>query len=253
MSIDPSSWERPRFTPGGAPAEIRYAVFAPPPATFELPARTYRVGGIPDGIEFSTYGPGEGTAASLRSGLAWDWFSADFPDAANRASRMDSIVSVDGRVDDPPTLDYLRDVVGVVTWLLDSGGVAVYDEIAQSWFSKETFRSTFFEPNEPCWFSHVAIHAFDEPDGTETLRTRGLRKFGRPDVVARGIGSENREVFIDLLNRFIELQALGGVVENGAKIRVRGVEEGFRCRLEDRFDDPEFGGTCVVVAKDGAR
>src|SRR5262249_18776320 len=54
-----------------------------------------------------------------------------------------------GEVADSASLDYLRDTIGVVTALLDSGGVAVLDMQAMRWRSPSAWRSDIFDPDGP--------------------------------------------------------------------------------------------------------
>jgi hypothetical protein len=70
---------------------------------------------------------------------------------------------------------------------------------------------------------HVVILTSEDPDDAllTWLHTRGLRKFGRPDLSVRRVPPQDREAVIDLFDRFIEFQTFGGVIEEGQEVRLR--------------------------------
>jgi hypothetical protein len=74
-----------------------------------------------------------------------------------------------------------------------------------------------------------------------------MRKFGRPDVSIRGVPSDRREAAIDLCNRMIELQALGGSIEEGEAIRMASLPDGMTCHHQGTLDDPDFNNVHVAV------
>jgi hypothetical protein len=62
-------------------------------------------------------------------------------------------------------------------------------------------------------FDHVVILVSMGSDGTEWIHTRGMRKFGRPDISVHKVEPQHKDAIIDLCNRFIELLAFGGIVQ----------------------------------------
>ncbi len=81
------------------------------------------------------------------------------------------------------------------------------------WWSPAEWRERAFEPAGPVPRHHAVILVSEEPEqGGKWYHTRGMRKFGRPDVSVHGVTPELEAGVEDLLNRFIELLAFGGVV-----------------------------------------
>jgi hypothetical protein len=107
-----------------------------------------------------------------------------------------------------------------VSWLLDSGGIAVYDPQMFKWWAPFEWMTVVFEPASASPRQHVAIIVLEDENGTEWFHTRGMRKFGRPDLSVRRVPADLREGVVDLLNRFIEYQALGGIIAEGEEIRM---------------------------------
>jgi len=65
---------------------------------------------------------------------------------------------------------------------------------------------------------------FSEDEGTGYgFHTRGMRKFGRPDISIRHVPAESRQAAIELCNRFIAYQAFGAMIPEGEEIRTQGL------------------------------
>src|SRR5690606_18758997 len=124
-------------------------------------------------------------------------------------------VVVRAEVSDPSTLDYFRDTVGVVTWLLDAGGVCVSDPQMLWLWPADEWRDEAFGGGELNPDRHTTIMVSPEDGGTSWYHTRGMRKFGRPDLSVRGVGFGHADAVSLLIERLIEFQALGGVIRNG--------------------------------------
>ena len=88
----------------------------------------------------------------------------------------------------------------------------------------------------------------DDTPETIWLHTRGLRKFGRPDISVRPVPLAYVEPVIGLLNRFIELQALGGLIADGQEIRMKDLPAGMICRHAGDLEDPDFNNVHVEIA-----
>ena len=70
----------------------------------------------------------------------------------------------------------------LITHFLDHGGVAVYDPQMFEWWSPKKWRERIFSPAGPVPRHHTVILVSEDAPGTEWIHTRGLRKFGRPDL-----------------------------------------------------------------------
>ena len=86
-------------------------------------------------------------------------------------------------------------------------------------------------------------------DDAETtwLHTRGMRQYGRPDLSVRGVGSSHIDAVTQMIERFIDLQANGGVIPDGEEIRMRGLPPGGVCRHRGSLDDPDFNNVHVAT------
>ncbi len=152
-----------------------------------------------------------------------------------------------GRVGDPEMLDYFRDTIGLLTYLLDQGGTVLYDPYQWRWWSPAEWKSEAFRPGEPRPNRHVAILVSPQEQETVWLHTRGMLKFGRPDLSMRGVWRGSEGLYQELFNRFIEFQALGGLIEEGREVTMAGLPFGLRCYHQGHPDDPDFNNVHVEI------
>jgi hypothetical protein len=192
--------------------------------------------------------------ADFLEGYAWRRLEAEDPDLAGRVRSSPGCVILRGGLADPPTLDYLRDCVGLLTHLLDNGARAVYDPQTLRWYSPRAWREAIFDPAGPVPRHHVVIlWSEEEEGGLAWFHTRGMRKFGRPDLSVRRVGPAFREAVIELCNRFIEHQAFGAVIPEGEPIRMASLPPGGVARHGGSLEDPNFNNVHVEIRwPDGA-
>ncbi len=187
------------------------------------------------------------TFFNYQTGPIWEKLSQDTPLTANEAERAPQCIIVRGEPTDPPTLDYFRDTIGIIAWLLDVGGAAVYDPQMLWLWSADEWKEDAFEPNEPNPDRHTAIMVSNEDDGTCWYHSRGMRKFGRPDISVHRVTTMYAEGVTLLIERFIEFQAFGGVIPDGEEIRMKTLPPGGRCRHSGDLEDPHFNNVHVEI------
>ena len=249
MNSDIENWTRSYYSPGGGDAFLFYVAYGPVPNDFSVSRSKYRCDGIPDGIEISSYGPTSDPEAvgTFRSGYLWDQFQRANTRLANDVANQTECLVIRGTISDPPDLDYLRNVVGFLAWFLDCGGVAIFDPQMFKWWTPEEWRKWIFEPAAAVPTHHVMILTSDDDNGTEWFHTRGMRKFGRPDLSVHRVSADLRDGIIDLFNRFIEYQAFGGLIEEGQEIKMRSLPSGMVCTHQGHEDDPDFNNVHVEI------
>jgi hypothetical protein len=190
----------------------------------------------------------------FRTRHMWDKLQETDPDLAAVVDDADGCVALLGTIPDPPNLNYLRDVVGLITFFLDQGGVAVYDPQMLRYWAPRVWRQRVFDPAGPAPLSHTVILTSEDarPD-CSWFHTRGLRKFGRPDLSVRNVGPGYREAVIDLFIRLIEFQAAGGVIRENQQIRTAALPAGGGAHHVGSLEDPDFNNLHLELTwPDGA-
>jgi len=153
----------------------------------------------------------------------------DNPALAAKVAAQSNCLVIVGKVPDPPTLNYLRDAIGLLTFFLDAGGVAIYDPQILTWWPPSDWRRQIFDVGSPVPRHHVVILVSDDGGRTEWIHTRGMRKFGPsgPSASTRCRHSTKKLSSISA-NRFIEFLAFGGVIEDGQEIRMKSLPPGMK-------------------------
>src|SRR5262249_3400294 len=129
MSDALTDWPRNLYQgPGGTPF-LFYVVFG---AFSELPAlsrQEYRSNGLVPGLPLSHYGRGQhpDLLDRFRQGYLWDELSRHQPGLAEAVQEAGECLLLRGELEDQSDLNYLRDMVGLLTFLLDQGGIMVFD------------------------------------------------------------------------------------------------------------------------------
>jgi hypothetical protein len=242
-------WPRRYYAPSGHNAFLFYVVYGRVDAAIPLSRGKYRSDGIPDGIEAHTYDidTHADVVTAFRSGYLWEKFSADQPELAAKVSEQDSCLILKGEVVDPPTLNYFRDVIGFLTYCIDAGGVAIYDPQMFKWWAPTDWRAQVFDTAKCAPRHHVTVLVSEDQGSAEWIHTRGLRKFGRPDLSIHSVGSQHKDAIVDLCNRFIEMLAFGAIVPDGQEVRMPSLPPGMKCLRQGTTENPDFNNEHIEV------
>jgi hypothetical protein len=249
MSSPLETWKRSAFVPGGGDPFLFYVIYGSATNDIPMSRKTYRSNGEPDGLQIMEYGPRSHpeVPAQFREGYLWDEFMAEDPTTAKLVAACESCLVLRGEFSDPSDLDYLRDTVGLITYLLDQGRCVVYDPQMFRWWGPQAWKRNFFDPNGPVPRHHVAILMSPEIDPSLMwYHTRGMRKFGRPDLSIRNVPARYAPAVEDFCNRMIEHLAWGHVVQDGQEIRMASLPRG-SMRLAGDLDDPDFNNVHLAV------
>jgi hypothetical protein len=244
MANDLPNWERPHFQPAEARAFVMFVVYGRFPEEIAISQSKYRCARVPPGfdlrkLERAKHGPLPFTNGDIGKVFKNAELFARIGEAAECSVLR-------GEIPNPSDLNYLRDVVGLTTYLLDNGGFAVADPQQFELYDAERWHRDIFDSGKPNVMRHVKILFSEGPEG-RWYHTRGLRKFGRPDLSVRNVPADYSKAAIDLCNRFIEMQALGGVIAEGQAIRMQSLPPGLVCHHAGSLDDPDFNNVHVEI------
>ena len=229
-----------------------YVVYGEIDASASMSRTKDRSNGAPDGIKVMSYGPNShaDVPGSFRDGFIWDEFVADDPELAATVVGCKHCLILRGTPTDSTTLDYLRDSVGLITCLIDHGGCAVYDPFMIRWWKPSEWKQQIYEPAAAAVpGNHTVILVSEEDDPSlKWFHTRGMRKFGRPDISVHNVASDLEDGVLDLCNRLIEHQAFGYVVQDGQQITMASLPSGGVIRYGGDLDDPDFNNFHLDVS-----
>lgn len=251
MSQVASVGSHPAGQPGAVPPLLYFVVFGDVDVSTTLPASKYRVQRMPEEVEILRYDSAQypEVVDSFRRGHVWDDFQRRDSSFAAQIAKQEACMVVRAEFAAQDDLSHLRDVVGITTWMLDQGGVCVYDPQMLRWWSADEWWRKIFEPVKPVVRNHCVILVSPEEGGGEWVHTRGMRKFGRPDLSIRGVQPEWKNAAVEVCNRFIEFQVHGGPIEEGRAVVAPGLPEGFTCRHRGDLEDPDFNNAHVAIER----
>jgi hypothetical protein len=244
------AWQRPHWQPSDEEILLQFYVFG----KFErvrVPSSDYGSPGLPTGIESVSH-----YHASLRQwegyplkGSLGRMFKQNSPQAYQLAFDAAEVVVVRGSLKDSQATGYLRDTLGVLAGLLDIGGVAILDPQTLSLLTADEWRKKYLLAAGAPIRNHLLILCDEESEGDRSwIHTRGMRKFGRPDISIRHVptGAVDRAGL--LCEKMLELQALGAHFSDGQMLEVDGVADGVTLSVGGGLQDPQFNNSFVEFA-----
>jgi hypothetical protein len=150
-----------------------------------------------------------------------------------------NITVVKGKFDDTNTLNYLKNAIGIIQAIIETNITAILDLQVMEWFEPEEWTKKYFEPKAPVSFNHVKILWSEEGDNI-WLHTRGMRKFGRPDLSIRKVPQNKKDLGIEIINRFIQAFAYGFIPDETKEIKIEDMKKGIYGKILGNYEDLDF-------------
>lgn len=121
------NWPRQYYRSGGGDAFLFYVVYGPKPQDFTISGSKYRCDELLEELEISSYGPASDpeVVSSFRSDYLWQEFQRAHAELAAEVATQSECLIIRGTIPDPADLNYLRNVVGLITWCARFWFVAV--------------------------------------------------------------------------------------------------------------------------------
>ena len=247
--MDLPTWERAHLLEGGYAPHLFFKIHGDFDGELQVDQERHRCAGLPKGLQLDFFRKDDESGA-FNFGLT-DSLNLSLKDLApgtlGTIQTSPSCVVLRGEVEEHASLDYLRDAVGIVQSMLETEGVAVFDPFVLSWFSPEDWSARHFVQDAFRPFEHVTIIVSEDgPAGHSWYHTRGMIKFGRPDISVREVPPELGGRVQELCDRYIAHMALGGVVPDGEVVRMEGLPN-WVCQTRGSFDDPDFNNLHLAI------
>jgi hypothetical protein len=243
-------WTRPHWSRDEAKAMLVWFVFGEFPAEPKLDLTAHGSHGLPQGVEILRI-PKDRLAHweghPLRGAIG-EILREGNPGAFESARKAPECLMVRGELADADSLAYLRDTLGVVAALLDVGGVAVVDPQILEMFALDEWHARYSADAIAAPRSHVLVLCQDDTGGTAWIKTRGMRKFARPDISIRRVPQAEVQRAGAVAARLADLQARGMRFGDGSTVDVEGLPGGLKIKRGGSLDDPEFNNTHLELA-----
>jgi hypothetical protein len=241
------AWQRPHWQPSDEDILLQFYVFG----SFEAgrpPMQDYGSDGLPAGVTMTSYHHNalrQWEGYPLKGSLG-RMLKDDASEAYRIALDAPQVLVVRGQIKDSPATGYLRDTFGVLAALLDVGGTAIFDPQIAGLFEADEWRRRYLVPDGAPTRAHLLImRDGEETPGRSWIHTRGMRKFGRPDISIRNVPDRDTDRAGMLCERLADLQALGAHFAEGQPLEAEGVPGGMVATLGGDMNDPAFNNSYV--------
>jgi len=246
-------WSRPHWTRDEAKAMLLYFVFGEFAADPQLDLSAHGSHGLPPEVEMrripkATLAHWDGHP--LRGALG-EILREGNPGAFEAARKAPECLMLRGELADADSLAYLADTLGVVAALLGAGGVAVVDPQILGIFTADEWRARYAGAEISAARGHVLILCHGDADDAAWVKTRGMRKFARPDISIRRVPRSEVQRAGAVASQLVELGVRGMRFGDGSVIEAEGLPGGLKITRGGSLDDPEFNNTHLELAWPG--
>ena len=221
---------------------IFFAIFDVSDGEFKITKEKHHVYGIPEGIEIQMFrrpDDDEYFKGFFGGSLGLVLYDSN-KELYDKASEANNCVVVRGNVEDDTSFEYLRDVIGIVEAFAENGAIAVLDLLNMTFISPTEWRNMYFE-QEINPVKHVNIFVSDDEEGTYWYHTRGLIKFGRPELSMHKIKREDIDKVKEIFDMLIEYEGHGVFFKEEVKV-VTPENETYIIKTDfiNDFENPDF-------------
>lgn len=165
----------------------------------------------------------------------------------NKCREQETCVVIQGAAIEDATFDYMKNLIGVMQAFVENGAVGILDLLTFSLFSPKAYTDKFFEKDINAQ-DHVVI-LVSKTNDKYWLHTRGMSKFGRPDISMEDVSEDKLALCQKLINQMIYFGGEGAVFKEQIKINV-APEESYIVRTEfiNDFENDDFNNAYYKAA-----
>ena len=124
-----TDWSRPHFKNPLYNPFIFFVIYGEFNVDFNISSEKYKISGMPDGIDLMHYGKNKHpeVVKSFNDGFVWEQLKSSNKNLANSIESSTECFIFKGETPDSDNLEYFKNIIGVTTYLLDNGGIGIYD------------------------------------------------------------------------------------------------------------------------------
>lgn len=238
-------YERPYYENLNYRPLLYYVVFGVKGEELNVSRERHHVDEFPDGLNLSFLKKSENSEymETLFGGSLGNIFDEQNHALFEKIQETDGWVVIQGEVQQDSDLNYMRNAIGFVQALVENNAVGVLDLQTFTLYTPEEWTKGIFE-QEFNPYAHVTILASEMKDGSVWLHTRGMRKFGRPDISMENVPKDEIDNVAGVVNQMIYYGVLGVFFSKPAKLHTHN---GLSCIVKPEFIDdlnnPDFNNS----------
>lgn len=213
------TYERPYYEDINYHPLMFYVIFGAKEEELEISRKRHNIDEVPEGLNMNmlTREQHGEYMDNLIGGTLGKLLREEQPKLYEKIQKENIWAVVNGEIEQDDNLKYLQNTIGVVQAFLDTGAIAVLDMQTFSLYSAGEFTEKIFSKEFDVYL-HVKILLSKMEDGNIWLHTRGLRKFGRPDVSIENIPESEENKAIGIANQMIFYSAQGVLFNKKVKL-----------------------------------
>jgi hypothetical protein len=224
LRVEP--WQRPAHRPAGREAAVLLVAFTPGEVLTELNLAAVTPANAPVdalAVRLHRHEDNPEWMDAFRTGPLRDLAARELPDL-RPIDEATCCYSIQVRVPDPVDLTHLQLAWAVAARVSRAGAVAVFDAFAHDWSLPEQVAA--LDPHRPFdILREISVIAESEPTPGfgHPVHTRGMVKFGRPDLIM-GVPEDRIGDAASILNQLATMLAEGHVLAAGHHLRINDEE-----------------------------
>ena len=242
-------YERPYYEDLNYHPLLFYVVFGVEDEELSVSRERHHVDEFPEGLDMIFYKKPEHSEymSSMLGGTLGEILKEDNPALYEAARNSNGWAVIRGEVVQDADLNYMRNVIGFVQALVEKDAVGVLDLQTFKLFSSTEWTENFFTKEFDA-YDHVVILASEMEDGSIWLHTRGMRKFGRPDMSLKNVAPEDVNHAAQVINQMIYYGALGIFFSQPTKLHTH-TERTYvvNTKFVEDFEDPDFNNSYYEI------
>ncbi|MHC6201997.1 hypothetical protein ACYULU_02235 [Breznakiellaceae bacterium SP9] len=238
-------WERVYFSDSYGKPYLFYVLFGTDNMDNVTVSKSkHNIDGMPDALEIINYSKIKDEKQKNYIEGFYDENRGKFLKEKNnvlyeKVATCNNVTVVKGEFEDTNSLRYLKNTIGIIQAIIETDITALLDLQIMEWLEPEEWSKKYFEPQAPNSLNQVK-KLWSDWDTNIWLHTRGMRKFGRPDLSIRKITAEKKELGIEIINRFIQAFAYGLIPDETKEIWLKNREKGVYGKIRGNYDDLDF-------------
>jgi hypothetical protein len=238
-------WERVYFNePYGKPF-LFYVLFGSDKIeNLQVSKNKHNIDGMPNELEIENYNKINNSVHKNYIECFYEGYFGEYLKRKNnllykKVINCNNVTVVKGEFEDNNTFNYLKNTIGIIQAIIETDITAILDPQIIEWYDPREWSVKYFEPKSPNVFDHVKILSSCDNNVT-WLHTRGMRKFGRPDLSIKKVIEHKQDLGIEIINRFIQAYAYGLIPDETKEIKLKNMEKGVFGRILGDYDNIDF-------------
>lgn len=242
-------YKRNWYNNQGYKPQIFYAVFGVNQEDLGISREKYHVDKVPDGILAAVFSRKEEGQKEYMDTFFKQQIGKFLQEKDmylfEQSQNAEECVIIQGEVKEDESLEYFKNLIGLIQGLCDAGGVSVLDLHTLTWYSPAEWEKTFFE-KEFDFIRHLRFMISEKSDGL-WIHTRGMVKFGRPDISMLGIPQAGIELAKDLSDQLLYYSTKGVWFDKPIHLNTTAGKFLIKPKYVEDFNDLNFNNAHVEV------